>query len=571
MAPFAFSVALFEKRHGGDAPESALEASGKKMDISTMVALTIGLLALLATIFQTLQQKSRLRWRWREFRFEVLYCVPFIEYGLPVRSEDGTRIIRPFCDQPELTTFDPNPPDKQKDWNAELAGWVHLMHHLGLHDQSIRQRIAHVSLHDAKRMACIDSIRCAHVEKACRSWDFVPDDVLRPLAITTLSGLAATTRRLGMSWKQFEPNIGTLQAEGNHQVITSTVIRGMGIVIHYLQDSELDSDILGQKHLYNTSPLSQADNLLFGRIGHIDMLNLHRGLPHLILHIGTLADVSSTLPTLFSDSSAADSIIATLRARSDLGDKDWMEPVNDIVAFLTPFLGVSSDARPVIPWPNTSARGMTHTIFRPFRDELTALLSRRGSTVSVESHRLLHLYSGLEARFNHPTAQRDNSFSWEIPKLTFKSDLVTSEAYGARAIFDAMSECESMLQANPIVRAGRYHVLVAQHLIYSTRIEASATDGDKMKRMFAALPEMARALRLEWDVTGEMLEALSTATGEELGEKMDSVTRPSEMQVEDAWLAMMLRAMCWQRLHVVQPGMPLPIEYARSMLPVFIT
>ncbi|KAH0268262.1 hypothetical protein KCU91_g9520, partial [Aureobasidium melanogenum] len=345
----------------------------------------------------------------------------------------------------------------------------------------------------------------------------------------------------------------------------------MGVIIHYLRDPELDSDILGQKHLYNTSPLSQADELLFGRIGHTDMFNLHRGLPRLILHIGTLADVSSTLPALFSDSSAADNIVATLRARSDLGDKDWMEPANDIVAFLTPFLGISSDARPIIPWPNASTRGMTHTVFRPFRDELTALLGRRGSTASAESHRVLHLYSGLEARFNHPAAQRDKSFSWEIPKLTFKSELVTSEAYDARAIFDAMSECESILQANPIVHSGRYHVLVAQHLIFSTRIEASATDGEKMKRMFAALPEMARALRSEWDVAGEILEALSTATGEELGEKTEWVTRPSEMQAEDAWLAMMLRAMCWQRLHVVQPGMPLPIEYSRSMLPVFIT
>lgn len=345
----------------------------------------------------------------------------------------------------------------------------------------------------------------------------------------------------------------------------------MGVIIHYLRDPELDVDVLGQKHLYNTSPLSQADELLFGRIGHTDMFNLHRGLPHLILHIGTLADVSSTLPALFSDSPAVDSIIATLRARSDLGDKDWMEPVNDIVPFLTPFLGISSDARPIIPWPNTSARGMTHAVFRPFRDELTALLSRRGSTVSAESHKLLHLYSGLEARFNHPAAQRDRSFIWEIPKLTFKSELVTCEAYDARAIFDAMSECESILQANPIIRAGRYHVLVAQHLIFSTRIEASATDGDKMKRMFTVLPEMARALRSEWDITGELLEALSTATGEELGEKTEWVSRPSEMQAEDAWLAMMLRAMCWQRLHVVQPGMPLPIEYARSMLPVFIT
>ncbi|KAG9711400.1 hypothetical protein KCU73_g17200, partial [Aureobasidium melanogenum] len=222
-----------------------------------------------ATIFQTLQQylgtadgyrrcgpgvigpwgrKTRLRWRWREFRFEVLYCVPFVEYGLPVKGEDGLRITRPFCDQPELTTFNPNPPEKQRDWNAELAGWVHLMHNLGLHDQSMRQRIAAVSLRDAGRMAYIDWIRCAHVEKAYRSWDFVPDDVLRPLAITTLAGLAATT------------------PEGNHQVITSTVIRGMGVIIHYLRDPELDSDILGQKHLYNTSPLSQADELLFGRI-----------------------------------------------------------------------------------------------------------------------------------------------------------------------------------------------------------------------------------------------------------------------------------------------------------------
>jgi hypothetical protein len=595
MAPFIFPTFLLSKRHGGDGSvgsPGAISGSGNKgADISTKVALLIGILALLATIFQTLQQyigtadgfrrcgpgvmgpwgrKTRLRWRWREFRFEVLYCVPFVEYSLPIKGEDGSRTIRPFCDQPELTTFNPNPPDKQRDWNAELAGWVHLMHNLGLHDQSIRQRITPVSLRDAGRMAYCDWIRCAHVEQAYRSWDFVPDDVLRPLAITTLAGLAATTRRLGLSWKQFEPNVGTLQAEGNHQVITSTVIRGMGVIIHYLRDPDLDSDALGQKHLFGTSPLSQADELLFGRIAHSDMFNLHRALPHLILHIGTLADVSSTLPALFSDSPVADSIVAALRTRSDSGDKDWMECANDLVPFLTPFLGITSDTRPIIPWPNTSGRGMTHTVFKSFRDELAALLVRRGSIVT-DSSRLLVLYSGLEARFHHPAAQRDKNFSWETPKLTFKSELLTSEASDAKAIYDVLSECESMLQANPVIRAGRYHVLVTQHLTFSTHIEASATDVDKMKRMFAALPEMARALRSEWDVTGEILEALSSSAGEELGGKTEWVKRPSYMQVEDAWLAMMLRAMCWQRLHVVQPGMPLPIEYARSMLPVFIT
>lgn len=420
-------------------------------------------------------------------------------------------------------------------------------------------------------MAHCDWLRCGRVELAYRSWDFVPDDVLRPLAITTLAGLAATTRRLGMSWKQFEPNMGTLQAEGNHQVITSTVIRGMGIIIHYLRDPALDSDVLGQAHLFRTSPLSQADELLFGRIAHTDMFHLHQVLPHLMLHIGSLAEVSSTLPALFSDSTAAETLVGLLRTRSEAGDKDWMEPVNDIVAFFTPFLGITPDTRPIIPWPNTSGRGMTHTAFRPFQDEFVALLGRRGAEASVISRTLFNFYAGLEAHFHQPSAQRDNNFSWEIPKLTFKSEMIASEAGDARAIHHVLTECEAILHASPIVRAGRYHVLVAQHLTFSTRIDGTATDAEKMKRMFAALPDMARAVRAEWDHEGEVLEALSPSDGQDMNGKTIWIARPSQMQAEDAWLALMLRAMCWQRLHVVQPGMPLPIEYSRSMLPVFIT
>jgi hypothetical protein len=583
---------IHDKRHGGGGSGAASALGGGSTDPITITALIVSALAFLATVGQLLQQyvgtadgyrrcgkgvmgpwgqRTRLRWRWREFRFECLYCVPYIEYDLPTKGTNGSRTVRPFCEQPELTTFDPNPPEKHRDWNAELAGWVHLLHNLGLHDQHIRRRIAPVNSYQAKRMAHCDWLRCARIELAFRSWDFVPDDVLRPLAITTLAGLAATTRRLGMSWKQFEPNMGTLQAEGNHQVITSTVIRGMGVVIHYLRDPVIDSDVLGQTHLLSTSPLAQADELLFGRIAHTDMFNLHRGLPHLILHIGTLADVASTLPALFSDSTAADNIVGALRARSETGDKDWMESANDIVAFLSPFLGISSDTRPIIPWPNVSARGMTYTAFRPFHDELTSLLERRGSTTSANSRVLLGFYSGLQARFHPAAARRDNNFSWEEPKLTFKSDVQVSAPSDTRAIWGVMSECDAILHSNPVVRAGRYHVLVTQHLTCSTRIEATATDADKMKRMFLALADMAHAVQAEWDGERGVLEALSSTSGQQLNDKSEWVIRPSQMQVEDAWLAMMLRAMCWQRLHVVQPGIPLPIEYSRSMLPVFIT
>lgn len=93
----------------------------------------------------------------------------------------------------------------------------------------------HVLRHSAaNRKAYHDYLRCPKVDVLSRSWDFVPDDVVRPLAVTTVSAAAVAARRLGMVWKQFEPSTGTFLAEGNHQVITSTVIRGLGTVSQYL-------------------------------------------------------------------------------------------------------------------------------------------------------------------------------------------------------------------------------------------------------------------------------------------------------------------------------------------------
>lgn len=73
-------------------------------------------------------------------------------------------------------------------------------------------------------------MRCPKATLVSRSWDFVPSDVIRPLAITTIGTAAIAARRLGMAWKQFDPIAGAFTAEGNHQVIVATVIRGLGLV-----------------------------------------------------------------------------------------------------------------------------------------------------------------------------------------------------------------------------------------------------------------------------------------------------------------------------------------------------
>jgi len=66
-----------------------------------------------------------------------------------------------------------------------------------------------------------------------RSWDFQLPDIVVPQARTTVSDIAIVARRLGMRWKDFRPFDGSLRAEGHLHLITSTVVRSLGIVIQY--------------------------------------------------------------------------------------------------------------------------------------------------------------------------------------------------------------------------------------------------------------------------------------------------------------------------------------------------
>lgn len=65
------------------------------------------------------------------------------------------------------------------------------------------------------------------------SWDFVPPDVVKPLASSTVGDIAIIVRRTGMIWKSFEPHKGIMSAEGGPHVINSTEQKGLGIVLQY--------------------------------------------------------------------------------------------------------------------------------------------------------------------------------------------------------------------------------------------------------------------------------------------------------------------------------------------------
>ena len=85
---------------------------------------------------------------------------------------------------------------------------------------------------DSKRIA-MNTISWPNIRFIQHSWDFVPPDVTKPLASSTVGDIAIIIRRTGMLWTSFEPHKGIMNAEGGPHVINSSEQKGLGIVLQY--------------------------------------------------------------------------------------------------------------------------------------------------------------------------------------------------------------------------------------------------------------------------------------------------------------------------------------------------
>ena len=66
-----------------------------------------------------------------------------------------------------------------------------------------------------------------------RSWDFMPPDTIRPLAESTIGDIVVLAQRLGMNWRTLNLDEGFMQADGNGFSISSTEVKGLGIVFKF--------------------------------------------------------------------------------------------------------------------------------------------------------------------------------------------------------------------------------------------------------------------------------------------------------------------------------------------------
>ncbi len=319
-------------------------------DPTTVAALVVALVALLTTISQVAAQLfatadgyrrcqesvmgpwaklTRRRFRWSEMRFETRYTTP--RFGLsngvvghksayPVEDSTGTRLNRlqfhgrgaiqdnhyrlDGSSRSMRATFI-GKVSRQYAVSTEQVSWVmflealhynSLVTHRGLGEfqpvhppTSMPEQLPLPMPQDSQPYSIYD----VRIEE--RSWDFMPAEVIRPLAVVSVSHIAIMARRLGLQWSQFDPIGSNLKAEGNGYTINSTLLRSVGTVLEITVDQDLphkynfknEFDIKLINELYIPSEI--ADKLTFGIVS---------GLPGFDIpdySLGTLADIISLL------------------------------------------------------------------------------------------------------------------------------------------------------------------------------------------------------------------------------------------------------------------------------------
>ena len=163
------------------------------------------------------------------------------------------------------------------------------------------------------------------------SWDFMPPDVVRPLAMIRLGPLIIMSVRLGMKWQDLNPDKGTMAASGNGYSLSSTSICGLGMVVQFSPD-------LGDRTPGDLIPSKAADKMMCGILpGCVELM-----IPDYPL-IGDNKKLSH-VESLLADLRVSRDAILDLSKPDAARRVAWWEmnirqpPFNDAVILLCPFL-----------------------------------------------------------------------------------------------------------------------------------------------------------------------------------------------------------------------------------------
>lgn len=569
-------------------------------------ALAIALVALLTTIGQLLQQylatadgyrrcqksvmgeyarKTRLQWRWSEFRFETLYTTPEIflaGQGSPNRvgqvlltgtqksrerslvplssmdNEDAVMLVgSSFNNQFEVPSghrIHTGTPRALPGgtYRGEMACWVPFLH--WIHEKTAVALDKHPFYCQEPTDAAVLPPRNGRLPGIIfreRSWDFQPPDVVRPLAKTTLADIAVIARRMGMKWKDFRPSDGILRAEGHSQTITSTTVRSLGIVLQYSYTGQKQRLAMAEhnlrKRLVTGSILTEQEEIYIPDAGAdrfgCGVLRTDRelGLPDLI--VSTQAEIVTALGYLDRSGTSSAALARILRENSDFRFR-----LADIVALTTHPIRLPGSHLVQVPAPSDNMQGVTTSSVgrRAFRQCLEEYVVVRNGDVGIHTQQALDICYEIGTKYaawDHTDDYSTHDEQW----------IVTRDPRYLDAVQERLDSLTTNLNEWEQAHSFRYHNMLGIHI----RIAMFADGGETNLQQNLATDYKA-------DIDGYFRQL------PKIVEEMKKTGFHNEQMIVDAWVMMMLRAMCWGACHFFVPGERVPIQYFGSQLPVYI-
>ena len=388
------------------------------------------------------------------------------------------------------------------------------------------------------------------------SWDFMSPDIVRPFAVTNVCDIAVLARRLGMTWKDFRPEDGIMRAEGNRHLITSTVARSIGIILHYMnsrgnKDLPMFEDKRILPSIVTYIPSSEADRMGFGILPGFT----HFGIPD--FKMGTIEEVYETMNILDNSGKASTTLrnVRGLVPRVTFG-------FSDLVPLAAPMLRRRGSTVIRLPIPSEYCVGLTcHTEgFMVFHHRLKEYISSRDEyPVTPQTRWVLRKYEEL-AQYPEWEDEVLANDQCNSRNLRFLEDVHTC--------WDEATDYFYKIQRGSLFK---YYDLMASHIRHAVNYWGDAwahlkgEDGKKAHDHYGLRDWIAEGAHMYWDYLPRIVQDIKNKGFDD------------EALVHEAWFTMMFRAFCWWRCHYLNPGQDmihspsiLPSRYWDSKLPVYI-
>jgi hypothetical protein len=584
----------------------------------SVVAIVVALVALVTTVGQVLQQylatadgyrrcqssvighwskRTRLKWRWSEFRFETRFTTPYIA----------------LYRHPWVSSAMPEPPLKGRHWiigsvngdtmidnrgsgsgdedeSSDLVTWLRFLRATQwAHKKMLSRLRAGTGAQDEKlktesREKENQFLTIPLVTYEERSWDFMPPDVVKPYARISVGDIAIIARRLGMDWERFEPAEGILRAQGNGYMLTSTSVRSVGTMI---QISEMlgvgkqgpwmpwvspiipDMEIKGKIPLI---PSAAADKMGFGVLPAVGSDFLHRD-----FKFSTVDDIKETLRWFTRDP-------ATSRAFDGnyLNRMGWYPGVSDLLAI----------AAPLMYRPDLGLVGVPSPTSLPIFQGVTS----HEEGFKEFSHQVLELTLSPNLAKNSPllwVRETEQSLTKMNTEWINGIDPIDRQYFLLSAAHNAYLQTTSFLSPTnqPGGKSPFFRFLVSNHLRYLIRhFEDAYTklETDIFTPQQADPPIQAQTSSLaSRTLAGHHPLKLGMATYfaclpgllDQMEREIASGGMPglrvpegcwSREELMAGWVVLVFRAMLWNRCHYLVQGQTVPVQYCGSQLPIYI-